>query len=235
MRLEAIDMRDLDDLIAQCDSEECTDSKYTKSFEDNVQWTWSVTKGGFILDKSFPSKPKKVVEGRYVIYEAPKTLNQPFEEIEFKLTVTDRFEDEKPLTQERDDNPGEHTFKIKVYRAGVKLQRTPAAWLPEHENMVPLESKLMYESAQDEWEEAFAHMCRIHFFQLDDVSTEKGHCNNKPEKEDADNCRDLRLKEQQGLEAYKRKRMPKPDRSNLVMITRITYLMQGHLNRRKST
>ncbi len=54
----------------------------------------------------------------------------------------------------------------------------------------------------DKWMPALAHMCRIHYFELMNVSTEKGVCLNAPVPKDADDCRDLNLKNEKEQEAW---------------------------------
>ncbi|MDX1406535.1 MAG: hypothetical protein R3330_00330, partial [Saprospiraceae bacterium] len=209
MRLMAVDMRDNDEIKILCDSKACDDSELTKVYEDNVEWNWKVitSKGGeFVTGKDRDDRSRDVV-GRYVIYEAPLMLDKPFMDVEIGITVTDNLNEK--ATKQAKDTQKSFKFKIRVYRAGIEMEQTPVTWLPKKDTIVKLESRLKYERTKDDWQPALAHMCRIHFFQLEDVSREPGYAMNLPEPKQAKVCRDLRLKDGDGHEAYERDKMPK--------------------------
>ena len=199
MRLETNDIRDTDKLITICDSKKCTDTKFEKDYQDHIQWKWSVSKsadGGF---KTASGKTSTVAYGQYVIYEAPLKISKPFIDVTITVSVTDEHNLKKSV--QSPDAEKKHKFKVRVYQAGVKLQQTPTDWLPDT-TTVDLESKLMYRADKKNWKDGFAHMCRIHFFNLFEESNETGMANNFPQKDKANQCPDLRIEEQDELEVY---------------------------------
>ncbi|MFI5133714.1 MAG: hypothetical protein ACHQEB_05230 [Chitinophagales bacterium] len=187
--LTANDQRDNDKCTIICVSAgQCPTSPIDKIYEDNVAWDWTVTGGGkFISDPT----------GRFIIYEAPLDLpkGKDFVDVTFKVKV--KNPDGMKIS---DKLPPEGEITIRVYQPGVKLSEVPLDWLPEEDNNVEMKSELMYKDG--DWKPALAHMCRIHFFELLDVSTEKGVCLNSPVPKDAYDCRDLKLKNEDKHEAF---------------------------------
>jgi hypothetical protein len=199
MRIFAVDQRDNDHVTVRCISDNCSDSVFDKDYEDEVEWKWKIVKpgdGGYFI-KGFSRgnlKKQKEITARYVIYEAPLELDEAekYRDVEFEIEVNN-----PDGTQVKDKTPEKHKFTLRIYKAGIELARTPEDWLPEKDNSVDLESKLKYHDGND-WQEALAHMCRIHFFELVDITREKGYCNNAPSEDDAETCFDYRMKEEDG-------------------------------------
>ena len=191
--LEANDQHEKDmlkDIVckpsAKCTSEPAVD----KSYEDNVQWEWQRIGDGRLVSGPL---------GRYVIYEAPAIMPEGKQELEVKFKVK-VFNPEK--NQATDDEMWSDEITIKIYQPGIQIQYPPENWLPaESKSAVPLSSELKY-LKDGKWEPALAHMCRIHFFELLNVSEEKGICMNYPEKEKANQCRDLQFNNEAGHEVY---------------------------------
>ena len=199
MILEAEDQTDTDVIKMMCvtaPDAECQGMVKEETHEDNLQWTWAATTGSFI-------KGKKGKIGRYVIYKAPDKIDpkKEFIEVTVRVTVKNAFG-----AQAYDKVPPRGEIKFKVYRAGVKINQTPLEWLPKENNGVKYTSELVYKEG-GKWQPALAHMCRIHFFDLMEVSNEPGVCANAPKPEGPNltkrQCPDLRIKEEKGHELYK--------------------------------
>ena len=187
--LKANDQRDPDKVNLQCVSAgQCPTSPYEKFYEDNVNWNWSSEGGGnFISDHI----------GRFVIFEAPKELAKGKDYVDVTFIVKVGNPDGMKIA---DVEPPVGKKTIRVYQPGVKLGHPDLDWLPGEDNSLELKSELMYKDG--DWKPALAHMCRIHFFELMDVSAEKGICMNSPVPKDADVCRDLKLKNELKHEAF---------------------------------
>ncbi len=185
--LRTQDQSDPDPLSFNCKSSNCTSSGGGKSYPDNIIWEWSKTGGGdFILGNN----------GQYIIYQAPMEMpaGKTVIEIKIKLKVMN------PTGERHDPDKLSKEFTLYIYQPGVKLTHPELSWLPEENNSLELRSELMYKDG--DWKPALAHMCRIHYFELMSVSTEKGVCLNNPVPKDADQCRDLQLKNEAGHEAW---------------------------------
>ena len=177
---------DPDAAVFRCVSaSNCPTSSITRSYADKVEYEWKILKGGgrFILTN----------KGTTVIYEAPESKGDPID-VGFQVIV-------KNVSGERKDRDNKYErMLIRVYQPGVKLSQPELGWLPEENNSLDLKSELLYKDG--EWKPALAHMCRIHYFELTNVSTEKGACLNAPEPRDANDCRDLQLKNEKDHEAW---------------------------------
>jgi len=186
--LEAGDQRDNDLLKFRCVSaNQCNTGPDQRSYPDLLEWNWTFSGGGKLI---FGGK------GRFIIYEAPLEMAANKNVIEVKIRVTVK----NPAGPRKDDDkpPGEITLYI--YRPGVKLASPELTWLPEEDNKLELRSELMYKDG--DWRPALAHMCRIHYFELVNVSNEKGVCLNDPVPKEADQCRDLAFANEGGHEAW---------------------------------
>jgi hypothetical protein len=183
IRLHATDVRDPDQVEVWCESE-CPTTKQLRVFEDDVAFNWRIVSGGgrFI----------KEARGRYVIYEAPERAGEV--EIEVQVSTAEWW-------QIADLPPPVAKIKLKVYQPGVRMDTTQLAWLPQDGNELQKRSYLVYKD-QDEWKPAFAHQCRIHFFEMMDVSTERGICLNWPPFEATDECMDLSIRKLAAYEVY---------------------------------
>lgn len=182
------DVRDIDNAQFLCVSQhQCPTSGTQKDYEDDVRFDWSASGGSFISDPT----------GRFVIFQAPLEMpaNQPVISITIKVKASNPG---ASLRKDRDSDEGE--IVLRIFQPGIKLGNVPANWLPEDSNFVTLTSELKYKEGNN-WQPALAHMCRIHFFELKDISTEKGVCMNAP-LENATLCRDLQLKNEEDHEAF---------------------------------
>lgn len=186
--LAAADQRDNDLLKFRCVSaSQCSTGPAQRSYPDLLQWNWTVTGGGKLILGA---------GGRFIIYEAPLEMAASKNVIEVKIRVT--VKNPAGPRKDADKPPGEITLYI--YRPGIKLANPDLTWLPEDNNSLELRSELMYKDG--DWKPALAHMCRIHYFELVNVSNEKGVCLNNPVPKDADQCRDLALANGNGQEAW---------------------------------
>lgn len=186
--LKSQDQSDPDPLGFSCVSKMCTSSGGGKSYPDKIIWEWTKTGGGdFVLGNN----------GQYVIYQAPMEMPAGKEVIEIKINLKVM----NPGGERKDPDKTSKEFILYVYQPGVKLSHPELTWLPEDNNSLELKSELMYK-AGGKWLPALAHMCRIHYFELMNVSTEKGVCLNAPLPKDADDCRDLTLKNEKKQEAW---------------------------------
>ncbi|HRZ42891.1 MAG TPA: hypothetical protein P5228_09345 [Bacteroidales bacterium] len=198
IRLSAEDQRDGDKVVINCESLDCEDSEYEGVYEDNVDWKWTILGeqcGTFVTGISSRSKN---ATGRYVIYEAPSEISESKKFLEVKIKIEVNNPD---LLKKEDTKPAAGEYNLKVYKAGIELARTPAGWLPEKDNSIDLVSKLRYHDG-DQWQDALAHMCRIHFFELSNVSAYPGYCTNAPDLKEANMCFDLRMKNENNHEAF---------------------------------
>ncbi|MBL0273480.1 MAG: hypothetical protein IPQ06_10510 [Chitinophagaceae bacterium] len=187
--LKSQDQSDPDDISFNCSSANCTSAGGGRSYPDNIIWEWSIVSGGgeFILSKN----------GQYVIYQAPMEMpkGKDFIEVKIKLKVMN------PAGVRKDPDKNSEIFTLRIYQPGVRLSHPDLTWLPEEDNHLELKSELMYKLG-GVWMPALAHMCRIHYFELMNVSEEKGVCLNTPVPKEADQCRDLQLKNEAGQEAF---------------------------------
>ncbi|HEX6182140.1 MAG TPA: hypothetical protein VFZ47_12895, partial [Chitinophagaceae bacterium] len=124
--LFAKDQRDGDKLKMVCQSAQCESSGYEKIYEDNVDWEWTIS-GGSGTNGRFVSDPK----GRYVIYEAPEKLQDKKDMIEVKVCVKVKNAD---ALKAIDVVPPDGEITLKIFRAGIKLDFPPLAWVPEGNN-----------------------------------------------------------------------------------------------------
>ncbi len=188
--LKSQDQQDMDVMKVECVSAgQCPTQPVQRNYADNIIWNWTIVSGGgkFLLSSN----------GQYVVYEAPLEMAANKNVIEVKIKVTIK----NPPGQRTDKTKESDVFTLKIYRPGVKLSHPPLNWLPEDSNHIELKSELMYRLGNN-WVPAVSHMCRIHFFELLNVSEEKGICMNDPILKDADECRDLQLKKETGHEVF---------------------------------
>ena len=166
--------------------------------EDNVQWEWKAEGGGdgkFIAGRF----------GRYVIYQMPTTMAAGTNKMEIVFTVKAFNPDNTQVKDElAEDEIWSDGVKIMVYQPGIRLEYPAKDWLPEKNKTITVTSKLMYLN-DEKWQPAFAHMSRIHFFELLDISQEKGVAMNDPIPDKADECFDLQFiknKKEDSYEAF---------------------------------
>lgn len=186
--LKTQDQSDPDDIGFNCSSANCSSSGGGRSYPDNILWEWTIVSGGgkFVLSGN----------GQYVVYEAPMEMPKGKEVIEVKIKVKVM----NPSGVRHDPDKLSKEFTIYIYQPGVRLSHPGIKWLPEENNSLELKSELMYKDRG--WKPALAHMCRIHYFELLNVSEEKGVCLNNPVPKEADQCRDLQLKNEKDHEAF---------------------------------
>jgi hypothetical protein len=173
IRLTASDVRDPDNVKVWCISERCPTNDKRKTYEDDVQFEWTIAKGG--------GRFVKGNTGRFVIYEAPETEGAVEIEVRVSNASGLKISDKKP-------GPGKIT--LKVYEPGVRMERTDLAWLPGASNQVVKKSFLVYREG-NEWKQSLQHQCRIHYAELLNVSEEPGICLNWPPEVLADSCIDM--------------------------------------------
>lgn len=206
--------RDIDTLHIYCDSHnECPTSGAEKKCQDRVQFDWTQS------NKDFPTALGVFISGKtgnYIIYQAP--LKLPVDEKTKKpltnmLTIKLKVKASNPDAEKcPDDDSKEGEITLEIYQPGVQLSYPPTTWLPtpDEKLFADLKSELMYRDRNDIWLPALAHMSRIHFIELMDVSAEKGICMNDPLPGGAnEECRDLFLKKEGGIESFDGK--PDPD------------------------
>ncbi len=203
--LEAEDNRDPDILKKlKCLSQACKQTEEKdRIYEDDVEWIWSIVKG----------KGKIILgdRGRFIIYEAPMQL----EEKETKREVILQAKVKNPFAIQIPDAVKTGRITLYIYQAGIKLSHPAANWLPTEDNNVQLTSELVYctdakaegaganKKIKKTWAPALAHMCRIHFFELDRISREPGLCLNNTPKDKAKTCVDYQWNPEDEHEAYK--------------------------------
>ncbi len=177
----------------ECKSEKNCHTELPGEFanEDNIEWEWSKGAGpGQFVGSNI---------GRYVIYQAPKRM--PDGQTETQVSFTVKVRNPEAIQCKDKDPKASDPVSISIYKPGIQQQYPAPDWVPEPGNSVEPRSELKYLSANN-WLPALAHMCRIHFFELKDVSTEKGLCLNDPLPAKADQCRDLQLKDEGDHEAF---------------------------------
>ncbi len=196
------DQTDPDAISFNCNSASCTSSGADRSYPDQISWQWSIVSGGgkFILSPN----------GQYVVYEAPMEMPRGKEVIEVKIKVKVM----NPGGDRKDPDKTSKEFILKIYQPGVRLSHPELSWLPEEDNSLTLKTELMYKEGGN-WLPALSHMCRIHFFELMNVSLEKGVCLNGPVPKDADDCRDLYLKKEADHEAWDGEKTSSSKKCNL--------------------
>jgi len=184
VKLEASDHRESDKVQVFCFSERCTNDDEIKSYEDEIEWTWTILSGeGRFVEGN---------TGRFVIFEA----GEKTETVEIQVEVSN------PSGLQISDNkskPGK--IKFKVYQPGVKLEVTKLDWMPKDNNSMEKKSYLVYKDGE-KWMEALDHQCRIHFFELIEPSKIPGVCMNWPPEDKTDKCQDLKIKESEAYETY---------------------------------
>ena len=188
--LKTQDQADPDPIIFNCTSANCTSAGGGKVYPDIIIWEWSIVSGGgdFILGKN----------GQYVIYQTPMEMPKGKDVIEVKIRL--KVMNPSGAGARKDPDKSSEIFTLKIYQPGVKLSHPDLTWLPEENNTLELKSELMYKDG--DWRPALSHMCRIHYFELMNVSEEKGICLNAPVSKDADQCRDLQMINESGNEAF---------------------------------
>ncbi len=210
--LEAKNLRETDILPGINCNTDCSQIIPTSATsEDNVQWSWEISgTGKFAAGNT----------GRYIIYQLPETMDKGKTEMTISIRVkvfnpdntqvkevdpkSKKVVDPKTNKVTQDSLLWSDVVTIKVYQPGVKLSTAHNEWLPTNneKESVAITSTLMIKEG-NVWDEAPAHTCRIHYFDLVDVSNEKGICMNSPLKPDeANSCRDLKIKNEKGHEAY---------------------------------
>ncbi|MFL5741113.1 MAG: hypothetical protein ACJ75B_12900 [Flavisolibacter sp.] len=190
--LKAKDQRDPDVLKIVCDSKTCKGDGHQKTYEDNVEWEWTLLPGE--ANGKLLSDPK----GRFVVYQAPEKLPNKIDVVTVKIRLGVKNPDMLKLP---DKEPSDTIISLKVYRAGIKVDYPPLTWLPEENNSVDIRSYLVYKN-NGSWVPALAHQYRIQFFELLNVSREKGVCMNDPVAKDANECRDLYIDTAANHEAF---------------------------------
>jgi hypothetical protein len=194
IRLTVKDLRDPDNLRINCKSSQCNTLGKDSMFEDDVDFEWRIVSGGgaFIKGKY----------GRTVVYEASGSPGDVVIEVQAFNPSGLKIIDKKK-------SPGKITLKI--YQPGIKLEQTPADWLPKHDNHLEVTSSLMYEDMENgsrKWKPALAHQCAIHHLELIRVSKEPGICLNWPYSEPGssvyfvDHCPDLTISTSEKYELY---------------------------------
>lgn len=185
--LRSQDQKDDDNIVFNCTSANCTSAGGLKTYPDKILWEWTKTGGDFILGNT----------GQYVIFQAPMDMPKGKEVIEIKIKVKVM----NVAGARKDPEKTSKEITLYIYQPGVKLSHPELGWLPEENNSLDLKSELMYKMG-GKWLPALSHMCRIHYLELMNVSTEKGVCLNAPEPKDANDCRDLNLKNEKEHEAW---------------------------------
>ena len=216
--LSTPDQKDIDDAEFVCVSTIgcATAPPVIKSFPDNVEYNWEIVQGGgkFVAGN----------KGRFVIYEAPRTMASGVKEInvKFKVTASNPYVNKKPPVKPADVKPDDIIKRkdatkiydekevkglngLKVYQPGVQLSQTPRTWLPKDSNDVSFTSSLVYKDKTGAWKPALEHMCRIHYFELMKVSNEKGIAMNFPVESPTIICPDLTISNDVKHEAYDNK------------------------------
>ncbi len=178
---------DQDKAVFRCTSQaECVTGSREKNYADKIEYTWEIVRGGgrFITGNL----------GRVVVYEAPTESRNEVTEVFIRVTV------KNPPGERNDPEKKQQEMVIRFYKPGIRISHPELTWLPTDTNSVELSSTLLYKDG--DWKPGLAHMCRIQFFELMKVSAEKGICLNDPVPKDANDCRDLLLKQEEGHEAF---------------------------------
>lgn len=184
IRLEAANPGDPDLVKLWCESQNCQTNEVTLTFQDEVEWTWTILKGGgrFVTGSN----------GRFVIYEAPEQAGEVEIQVEAYNNSSLQIVDQKTPPAK---------IKLKVYQPGVKMELTPLNWLPDYKNVVQKKSWLVHKDGT-EWKPALSHQGRIHFIEFTEYSTLPGICMNWPPSERSDRCPDLSVKKLETYEVY---------------------------------
>lgn len=187
VRIGTNDQTDMDIATYSCNTK-CPTTTIKKSYHDRVRWKWKVEGGGRILLSD---------SSQFIVYEAPMDFPPGTDFLDIKLSVTvfnppGREDPEKSFSSEK---------VFRVFRAGIRMSYVTPGWIPEENNAMKIKSELVYQSGNG-WLPAFDHVCRIQFFELMDVSQEKGICLNYPPAAKADQCFDLQFKKEEGLEVF---------------------------------
>lgn len=166
IRLYAEDQRDSDTITVKCKSAKCQNGEMFRIYEDDVDFEWTITSGGgrFVTGN----------RGRYVVYEGPEKPGQVMIEVQSLNPNGMKLIDKK-------QPPGK--ISLMVHQPGIKMEQTPATWLPEAGKQLELASSLMYEEINGNnrnWKPGLAHQCAIHHLELFKVSNEPGICLNWP-------------------------------------------------------
>ena len=198
------DIRDNDNLAISCLSQnECPTSGTDLNYQDKIEYTWSASNitnsgsGGVFISGNI---------GSQVIYQAPLEMPAGSK----VLTVKIRVKASNPGPGKVTDDPSDQgEITLEIYQPGIFLQYPATTWLPDtsQKNVATLVSALKFRDQNEIWQPALTHMGRIHFFELMDVSEEKGICMNYPPLLEANECKDLVLKnEEEGkFEAFNSK------------------------------
>ena len=192
--LKAVDQRDPDKLKMICQGTKCDNDGNEKVYEDDVQWTWTILNNNSGNNGRIIGQDK----GRFVVYEAPNKLPKDASFITVTIQVT--VENPNALPKIADEKFTKQ-FTLLVYQGGIKMEYPPLEWLPTEDGSVQVKSFLTYLDGKT-WKPSLAHQCRIHFFEMKQVSDEPGVCMNEPTPDKADDCRDLYIKNESDHEAF---------------------------------
>jgi hypothetical protein len=184
MVLEAENQNETDELKMVCQSSTCSNDGGKKEYPDDILWSWKIegdngTKGSFVGGNT----------GRYVIYKAPDKM--PGQQKEFTVYITAKVKN-TGIQKNDVEPPQSDSMAIKIFRPGVQLEYPALDWLPLFNNVVELKSYLLYNDGGT-WKPALAHMARIHFFELLNISHEKGVGMNWPLPKTANTCQDYQM------------------------------------------
>ncbi len=207
--LTATDQPDTDSIIFRCSSQnKCDTSILEKAYPEPVKWEWEILRGGGVFVTA--AGAGTITEGGSVIYQPPLVSTAEETEVVIRLKVFNprSGNPRSPGSSRMDPFKNANDLVIKYYRPGIRLEHPPLSWLPQDTNSVEINSKLMYRQ-NGEWRDGLAHMCRIHFFELLDVSRQKGVCMNEPVPNRVDSCSDLYLKKENRHDVFPPER---PDR-----------------------
>ncbi len=203
IQLEAENIKDPDVARLKCVHAKAACSSATNpSYQDGVWWRWKIlpSKETKDLGKFISRGDGKTTDGRFILYEAPATLPAGKDVVE--ITVECEVYNPEAL-QAHDKSGKKSTLTLKIYRPGIRMDFPEESWLPEDTNDVQVRSWLAWKSGKDWSDKPLAHQCRIHHFELLEVSKEKGICANHPHPDDLPNkCRDLFLKNEDEHEAW---------------------------------
>ena len=184
------DQTDMDIATYGCNTI-CPTTTIKKSYHDIVRWKWVVEKvenidmGSILLSDS----------SQYIVYEAPKAFAEGTDFLDIKISV----EVHNPFGRPDAAKTLGSAIVFRVYKPGIRLNYTPITWMPGENKPLELTSELMYKSGGT-WMPGFEHMARIQYFELFNISQEKGVCMNYSLPGTNDDCFDLQLKKQNGLE-----------------------------------
>ena len=197
-------IRDNDNLAISCSSQnQCPSTGIDLNYEDKIEFTWSA---GNIKNPGYEGIFISSNIGSQVIYQAPLEIPAGGK----VLTVRIRVKAHNPGPGKVMDDPSDQgEITLEIYQPGVLIQYPSTTWIPDtsQKNLATLISELKYRDQNEIWQPALTHMGRIHFFELLDVSEEKGICMNYPPLIEANECKDLVLKNEEGgkFEAFNSK------------------------------